>query len=242
MSRPGPPARYEPFPPTMLSAVISAGSAEAEPRRRAWDRLVRAYRPAVLSYVAARFGRSKSDAEDAVDSFFARCIAQSTFESFDPEKARFRTFLRVCLDRFVTDELRAERAIKRGGGNLAAHVDLDDLKHEPAADLPSAEAAFDAEWVRRVVTLAVEQMRDELTASGKTEHFRVFELYHLQSEDAPPYATLAKELGISVFDLTNRLSFARRKFKAAVLEVLRDLTANEAEWREEARAVLGVEV
>jgi hypothetical protein len=141
----------------------------------------------------------------------------------------------------MTDELRAERSLKRGGGSAAIGVDPVLLEAAPASDSKGADAAFNAEWVRRVVTLAVEALRAELLASGKDVHLAVFERYHLHSEDAPPYADVARELGMSVFDVTNRLSFARRKFRAAVLEVLRDLTASEEEWKEEARAILGVD-
>ena len=43
-------------------------------------------------------------------------------------------------------------------------------------------------------------------------------------------------------DVTNRLSHARRTLRSMTLEVLRELTLDEAEFREEARALLGVDV
>jgi len=40
--------------------------------------------------------------------------------------------------------------------------------------------------------------------------------------------------------VTNFLAFARREFRRIVLEKLREITANDREFREEARSLLGV--
>lgn len=231
----------ETFPNTMLSAVLGTSSAELAVRKRSWDRVARAYRPAVVRYVGVRFRRTEADAEDLASSFFARCLERDTFGKFEPKKARFRTFLRTCLDRFVTDEIRAQKSLKRGAGKTDSAVGQEALEALPDHETPDAHAAFDAEWNRRVVSLAVESLRQELEAAGKQQHLTIFERFYLASDDPPSYAAIAKELGIAVHDVTNRLHYARKRFRAASLEVLRDLTASDEEWREEAKAVLGVE-
>jgi hypothetical protein len=48
-------------------------------------------------------------------------------------------------------------------------------------------------------------------------------------------------MGLPVTQVTNHLYWARREFRAAVLLVLREITASEAEFRAEARALLGVD-
>lgn len=231
----------EPFPPTMTSAVIGTASAEPDVRKRSWDRVARAYRRPVVGYIGMRFRRSESDAEDLANAFLTRCVERETFTKFDPDRGRFRTFLRTCVDRFVTDEIRAKQALRRGGRDAergGGDQEIEAVADEGATD---ALAAFDAAFTRRVVELAVESLREELGASKKDEHLAVFERYYLSSDDPPGYAALAEELGLSIHDVTNRLHFARKKFKAAVLEVLRDLTATDDEWRDEVRAVLGVD-
>jgi len=42
--------------------------------------------------------------------------------------------------------------------------------------------------------------------------------------------------------LTHRLAYARRHFRRLALELLRDVTATDEEYRLEARALLGVEL
>ena len=41
--------------------------------------------------------------------------------------------------------------------------------------------------------------------------------------------------------VTNRLASVRRRFREIVLATLREVTANEKEFRSEARALLGIE-
>jgi hypothetical protein len=60
----------------------------------------------------------------------------------------------------------------------------------------------------------------------------------LASRDAPPsYAEVAADCGLSVSDVTNYLSWSRRAFRVCIVDRLREITANEDELREEARAL-----
>ena len=57
----------------------------------------------------------------------------------------------------------------------------------------------------------------------------------------PTYATLAAETGRKVTDVTNDLAWARRAFRAIVLELLREVCATDDEFRSEARELLGID-
>ena len=52
---------------------------------------------------------------------------------------------------------------------------------------------------------------------------------------------LALDFGIPVTSVTNQLFAARKRFRAIIVEVLRSATASDAEFRDEARRLLGVE-
>jgi hypothetical protein len=73
-------------------------------------------------------------------------------------------------------------------------------------------------------------------------HFQIFEAYDLLGEESnhAGYAELARKFGIATTDVTNYLAFARREFRRIALEKLREMTASDAEFRREARALLGV--
>ena len=53
-------------------------------------------------------------------------------ERYDPAKAKFRTFLRTCLDRFVQNQQKADRAEKRGGGATLLSLDFPGAERELA--------------------------------------------------------------------------------------------------------------
>lgn len=230
-----------PFPPTQRSAVLGVRDGDPVARARAFERLVVAYWRPAYKHVRLRWRRSPDEARDLVQGFFTDALDKRWFDAFDPARGRFRTFVRVCLDRFVAKEAQAERRQKRGGGARVESLDFEAVEDEigrsegAAADV---EELFDAEWTRALFADALAALRLECEAAGKQVHGRIFERVSLDDEP-PSYATLAAEHGLKITDVTNHLAWARRTFRRIVLERLRDLTASDDEWRAEARAILG---
>jgi len=70
------------------------------------------------------------DAEDATQEFFASALVKGTFERYDSSKARFRTYLRTCLDGFAANERKAAGRLKRGGGQVALSLDFAGAEEE----------------------------------------------------------------------------------------------------------------
>lgn len=234
--------RSDDFPTTQRSALFGLKSGDAMEKARSIDRVATAYWKPLYKYVRLRWKKTPPEAEELTQSFFLHAIDRRTFNAYEPAQARFRTFLRVCVDRFVVDAARHDAARKRGGG--ARLFDFQTAENELASESRTAsdpEKLFEVEWVRSIFESAVESLRVSCKDKGKEVHFRVFELLQL-SDQRLSYAAVAAELGISVTDVTNRLSYARREFRAIVLDVLREVTASEQELRDEARAVLGLEL
>jgi RNA polymerase sigma factor (sigma-70 family) len=222
----------------------------------AFDALVSAYWRPVYKYVRIRWHADREDAADLTQEFFARAFEKGSLGRFDPARARFRTFLRVCLDGFVANEHKAAGRIKRGGGVsfvpldfAAAESELTDQRATVSdgngAVVPSVDddALFRQEWVRALFADGVAALRESCEATGKTKQFAVFQRYDLDDEanGRPTYAQLGAELGIPVTQVTNYLAFARRELRRLVLERLRALCATDEEFRLEARELLGVD-
>ena len=238
--------RGDKFPITRLSAIVAASSQDAAERARAFDLLVSAYWMPVYKYIRIKWGRSSEDAKDLTQGFFVAAIEKNFFHRYDPARARFRTFLRTCLDGFVANEAKAAKRIKRGGNAIVLSLDFDSAEDQLALAEPPAPNAtdeyFEAEWVRSILGLAVEALKSELVGAGKEIYFRLFDRYLLEDPDPPPsYKDLAGEFNLSVSNVTNYLAAARREFRRVVLEKLRELTATDEEFRREARALLGVD-
>lgn len=239
-----------PFPQTRRSVVIALAARDADPevRRQAWDALVASYWRPVYKVLRVRWALLREDAEDWTQDFFASALAKGTFERYDPAKARFRTYLRTCLDGFAANERKAAGRLKRGGGQALLSLDFEgaeeELRRHGAGEGLDMEEYFHREWVRSLFGLAVEDLRQWAEKAGKQVHFRLFERYDLNGADAPDrpsYGELAAEHSLPVTQVTNHLAAARRELRRLVLERLRELTATEDEFRAEARLILGVD-
>ena len=236
------------FPVTRLSAIVAASSANQEERTRAFEVLVSAYWMPVYKYVRIKWNKPTEDARDLTQGFFLEAMEKNFFGRYDASKARFRTFLRTCLDGFVANENKAASRIKRGGDATILSLDFDgaedQLRIAARPALGAIDEYFEQEWARSVFSLALESFRAQMLAAGKETHLRLFERYVLDADDEAPktsYKALAAEFNLSTTDVTNYLALGRREFRRIVLEKLRELTATDEEFRREARALLGVE-
>lgn len=237
------------FPATRHSVMRAIASADPEARREAFTSIVEAYWKPVYKYARLKWHAAADEAEDLTQGFFARAFEKDFFTTYDPEKARFRTFLRTCLDGFIANERKAAARLKRGGGVQLVPLDFQsaegELRRHDVAVPADMEEFFDREWARSIFALAVDRLRAHYAGDGRGKYFVVFERYDLEgsaSGDRPTYTALAREIGVRSTDVTNYLAAARRQFRAFVLERLRELTATDDEFRAEARRLLGVDV
>ena len=228
----GPGAR---FPDTSATALAQASCRDGSVRRVGHETIVAAYWKPVYKYIRLKWRESNEGAKDLTQSFFARAIEKDLFTTYDPEQAAFRTFLRLCIDRFVLNEREHAGRLKRSAD---AYEPLTD--NIPSTDCDPVEY-FHQEWVRQVFALAVKSLREEYSQRGRTAAFRAFELYDLAGEGRASYTAIARELNVPMSQVTNYLAGARRDLRRTVLHCLRSLTATEREFQSEARAVLGIE-
>lgn len=227
------------FPTTRRSVVLSLASTDAGERTRAFDTLVALYWRPLYKYARAAWGRSQEDCEDLTQNFFARILENGALASYDRSKASFRTFLRLLFERNAASETRSEQRIKRGGA--LTRLDFDSAEAELGSEegrALSPEDLFQKEWVRSVFALAIERLREAVSPA----QFAVFEAYDLDDDRSVSYRILGERFGIPETTVTNYLSAARRRFREIVLGALREATASDQEFRNEARALLGVEV
>lgn len=219
------------FPETRHSALDQVRDADEGRRRIAHETIVSAYWKPVYKYIRARWREDNETAKDLTQSFFAKALATSMFATYEAEQAAFRTFVRLCVDRFVSNERQYMSRQKRSGETVAIDESI------PAADC-DPEELFHREWVRQVFAASVE----ELKSAARPEVWRAFAMYDLAEGEKPSYREIAIQLNVPVTQVTNYLAAARRDLRRLVLSRVRAVTGTEAEYREEVRAVLGPSV
>ncbi|HEY7529425.1 MAG TPA: hypothetical protein VIC56_01960 [Gemmatimonadota bacterium] len=214
----------------------------------------------------------REDAEDLTQGFFAKALEKRWLDRYDADRARFRTFVRTCLDGYAANEWKAAGRVKRGGG--LERVDIGDAEAAgEAGGVPDPDELFRREWIRGLFGLAVADLRAECAAAGQEVRFAIFERYDL--EDGAPdagirareaaggapaaaadasgnvhavngpgrrlrYRDLAEAYGLTEPQVVSALSRTRRRFREIVLERLREACGSDAEFRAEARDLLGV--
>src|SRR5258708_4178859 len=97
------------FPPTRHSVIEAARTIDAEEREQALEALCAAYWKPVYKYVRWRWNRPAETAQDLTQGFFAELLERELLDKFDSKKSRLRTYLRVCVDSFVMNEVKALR-------------------------------------------------------------------------------------------------------------------------------------
>ena len=233
------------FPATRLSVVARTRSPDEQTRRLAFDTLIEAYWKPVYKYLRLKWGFGPDEAADVTQEFFTAALQKDVVERFDAERARFRTYLRLCVDGFAANWKKAERRIKRGGSITLVSLDFASAEGELARCEPSVPADVDdlfyREWVRALLERAVADLRTSAIDAGRPEMFDVFQRYDLIEDEQvrPTYADLAGSLGLTTTMVTNHLSAMRKRFRRILLDRLRDLTSSEEEWEAEAARLLG---
>jgi RNA polymerase sigma factor (sigma-70 family) len=225
-----------PFPTTRRSVVLALAGGDAAERGRALDTLVELYWKPLYKYARFSTRRAPEDVEDLVQSFFTRMLENDALSAYDPDRASFRTFLRTLFDRHAANEFKAAGRLKRGGGQT--RVDVTDAEAElqrEDAMAATPEEYFQREWVRNVFAVALSRLRESVNPVP----FAVFEAYDVGGDVS--YRDLSQRFGIPETSVTNHLHAMRKRFREHVLDTLREATATDAEYRAEARALLGVD-
>jgi RNA polymerase sigma factor (sigma-70 family) len=233
------------FPATRLSVVERTRSGDEETRRIALATIIEAYWKPAYKYLRVKWSLGPDEAADLTQEFFTTTLEKEVVERYDPARARFRTYLRLCLDGFASNARKAERRLKRGGGVALVPLDFETAEGEIASHEPSVDADVDElfyrEWVRALLERSVADLKRHAEEAGRPAMFEVFARYDLADEAGtrPTYTEIARALNLTAATVTNHLAAMRKQFRHIVLERLRELTSSEEEWEAEAARLLG---
>ena len=234
------------FPATRHSIIERVRSTDEETRRQALGDVVEGYWKAVYKYLRVHWRVDHEDAQELTQAFFSEALQKEWLSDYDPAKARFRTFVRVCADRFVMNTRQASARLKRGGGLTLQSLDFPGVEEEIGRlglTAPSdAEQFFHNEFVRALFERTLAGVREEFSAPGDRVYLQLFERYDVNPTEGVTHATLAEEFGLTPTQVTNYLAKVRRSFRTRAVDALRSLCGSAEEFRREGRELFGVDV
>lgn len=228
------------FPATRWSVVLAAKKADQPESAEALETLCRNYWYPLYAFVRSS-GWAPADAEDLTQEFFARLLEKNYLQVVEPQKGRFRTFLRFALKRFLAKEWERIGAAKRGGGQkpipFDAAVAEERFSTECAGTL-SPEQLYDRQWALSLLNDAVARLGLEYEAAGKASLFAALTPYLTAERGSIPYATIATRLEMSEATARVTLHRLRKRFREVFRETVADTVSSAAEAEEEMREVL----
>jgi RNA polymerase sigma-70 factor (ECF subfamily) len=226
------------FPSTLWSLVLHAGAAPGDSPEL--GELCRAYWPPLYSFIR-RQGYSPHDAQDFVQGFLARLLAREDLAEVGPEKGRFRTFLLTSLRNFVIKQALREKALKRGGGQVAIPFNAEEAERLCGPDLTanSPEAAFDRRFAQAIVARAFAALREEHRARGKEELFATLAPF-LDGAEPEGYEAAAAKLGMAPGTVAVTIHRMRGRLRELLRAEVRQLCTSAAEEEQEMKHLLEV--
>jgi DNA-directed RNA polymerase specialized sigma24 family protein len=205
------------FPSTHWTRLLAARKDPAAQRAVFAELVAPRWKPL---YVLARQHRlSKEAAEDAVQSFLERLVADdggpALVERLDPAKGTLRAYLKTAFRRHLQNLAAGERASKRGGGRPAR--DLDELEALIAAPELNPEAQFERAWAASVFAAALAALEAEFAAGVRRGPFAVLaELFAFGSTAS--YDELAERHQMSVSQLKAFVHRSKLRFRTLLRE------------------------
>ena len=227
-----------PFMTTIWTNVVKAQERDATAAKESLGHLIERYWKPIYHFIRQK-GRSREDASDLTQQFFAEFLAKDVVAYADRNRGKFRTFLLASVTRFLIDAHR-KSARRVAALPFLQEEDDDERKlYEPAGG-ETPERAFDRNWARTLVRNCIVRLREECTVLGKREQFEIFASRFLADGEAPDRRTTAKQYGITETDVDNHLRAAKKRYRRILREEVSGTVLTQEETDEEIRKLMSV--
>jgi RNA polymerase sigma-70 factor (ECF subfamily) len=230
------------FPTTRWSVVLAAKQREQPESAQALETLCRNYWYPLYVFVRSS-GWAPADAEDLTQEFFARLLEKDYLRVVEPQKGRFRTFLRFALKRFLANEWERRGAAKRGGGQRPIPFDTALAEKRFATECAgtlSPEQCYDRQWALSLLNDAATRLAREYEAAGKARLFATLRPQLTAERGSIPYDQIATALDLSESTARVALHRLRKRFREVFRETVADTVSSAAEAENEIREVLAI--
>ena len=229
------------FPSTSWSIVSGLRSASPEAKKKALESLCARYWAPVLHYVRRAWSKNHEDAKDLTQGFFLELLEGDAIHKYAPDRASFRTYLKMLLSRYSADQNDLRIALKRGGGRRIVPIDDGEAPLQVADPrAASPENVFDQAWKAQLFKRTLERTQRHFVETKREIQFLAFEEYHLkQPTDPITYASLARKHGVKESDIRNYLFTAKEKFEEELRSELAETVGDLSQLDDEFKSLFG---
>ena len=217
---------------------VSRAKADSPEGRRALAELCNAYYEPVAAFLRCEL-REGDAARELTHDFFTNMLAGGSIAHAQQERGRFRSYLLGAAKHFLSHHREAGRRLKRGGGVESISfndTDAGEARSLADASVLSPDEAFDRQWALTVVARALEALRCECVAEGRSDFFEQVKPWLTGDAARGDQAALAANAGMNANTLKVAVHRLKRRFrqllKAEVAGTLDDPGLVEAEMRD----------
>ena len=230
------------FTTTHWSVVLASAQGDSPQAAVALEQLCRTYWYPLYAFVR-RQGHSPHDAEDLLQTFFARFLEKHYLDDVNQSRGRFRSFLLAALRHFLADEWDKARAQKRGGGCVVLSLNeagAEERYQRECGNELTAEQLYERRWAIAVLDRASVRLQEEFAAADKAALGETLRDLQENATEAGPYAEVAARLGMPVGTLKSHVHRYRRRFRELLCEEVAQTVATPAEVADELRRLIAV--
>lgn len=213
--------------PTTRWTLILASREGTEARQQALEELLATYWKPVYFY-ARRRGSSVEDAQDAVQGLFAHLLERDFLSQLNPEKGRFRGYLKAALDHHLVNLHERNSAQKRGGDVRIVPLDLALAERDIAGTPEEPDRAYEREWALGLMERALARLRTEYESGRRKGNVEAV-LAFFRVDEAPTYAEAAARSGMTAAQFKASLHRARVRFREILQEEVAETVRDPAD-------------
>jgi RNA polymerase sigma factor (sigma-70 family) len=177
------------IPLTSAQLMLALQSQSPTRRENAWAEFDPLYRPVILAWCLKR-GCPFELARDLTQEVLQKLSVQFPKKCYDPDRGRFRSWLKVVVNNAINDHVRKEqRQLKVVGRGGTEHARMLDELVDPAVAEQLSEAIMSEPFTKYALAIAAVQGRVQ------EAHWRAFCLLRL---DGLSPSEVAAKLGLNV--------------------------------------------
>ena len=184
------------FPPTSLTLLQKLAVEVTGGNETSWVRFFNLYTPAIRRFV--EWNDHVHDPDDVVQEVYLKLVEIIRSGKYDPDKARFRTFLALLIRRQLITLYRQDQA-----RHLADRCSIDDLTED--LSVPSEQQQkIDLSWAKAKHEAAVEHVLTKVAMKAQSRD--IYRAYVLENR---PIEGVVKTFGVSadiIYKVKNRVN------------------------------------